>query len=53
MKYLYLRLRICLSKPLLDVTCNGEKHLLHIKVCLGTLQNTVRCETKTNVTEKY
>ena len=25
-------------KPLLDIPCNGEKDLLHIHVCLCTLQ---------------
>jgi hypothetical protein len=34
--YLYLGLGIGLSKPLLDVTGNGEKNLLHVEVRLGT-----------------
>ena len=45
--YLYLWLWISLRKPLLDVTCDGEKHLLHIQVCLGTLKDTEICESKT------
>ena len=42
--YLYLWLWISLCKPLLDVTCDGEEHLLHVQVCLGTLntQKSVR-----------
>lgn len=40
--YLYLRLGIGLSKPLLDVTGNGEKNLLHVEVCLGTLKDSTQ-----------
>lgn len=50
--YLYLRLGVGLSKPLLNVTCNGEKNLLHVEVCLRTLEYTVQCKIKTIVTAK-
>lgn len=51
--YLYLWLWISLRKPLLDVTCDGEKHLLHIQVCLGTLKDTEICESKTTANSVF
>jgi len=40
----YLGLGICVSKPLLNISCYWKENLFHIHVCLCTLQEIFQCK---------